>query len=468
MDEQRLQAYLELIQQLLACPSGEESAILEANSELVDAQLVQVMEAVAQRMVEEGEENGAAFLRDVAQTLTRGEQFSFLMKVLRATLESGGNAEVVYPLLRDNLDKLNDRFGELLREWATATFAQVDPQQAQRIVLVIGEFSNLIQQFPLGSRTSNLEIAITGYEVAAEVFTRQVSPEVWATLQNNLGNAYFYRIRGERADNLEAAIAAFTNALEVRTREAFPIDWAGTQNNLGNAYSERIQGDRAENLEQGITAYNAALEVFTAEEFPQVWAETQINLGDSWLDRFDLFHQTEDLNCAIEVYQKVLDGQGEVSSYRSLTLYRLGKALFQRGSFNQAIEYLEQARTLLEQERDVNLLAFTFFLLARLYHRISRLGKARLYFKDALRLFRRLGDERAIAEALTALGNLELQMGRFTSASDRLQQAKVYYQETDKQERVKEIDNLLELARSKLREIPLPQSGRGEKIELRQ
>jgi hypothetical protein len=36
MDEQRVQAYLSLIQQLLACPSGEENQILNQSIELVD------------------------------------------------------------------------------------------------------------------------------------------------------------------------------------------------------------------------------------------------------------------------------------------------------------------------------------------------------------------------------------------------------------------------------------------------
>jgi hypothetical protein len=36
MDEQRLEAYLQLIQALLDCPSGEEGEILAANPDLLD------------------------------------------------------------------------------------------------------------------------------------------------------------------------------------------------------------------------------------------------------------------------------------------------------------------------------------------------------------------------------------------------------------------------------------------------
>jgi len=44
MDEQRVQAYLSLIQELLKCPGGEEPQILSQSSELVDEGFVQVCE----------------------------------------------------------------------------------------------------------------------------------------------------------------------------------------------------------------------------------------------------------------------------------------------------------------------------------------------------------------------------------------------------------------------------------------
>jgi hypothetical protein len=81
--------------------------------------------------------------------------------------------------------------------------------------------------------------------------------------QNNLANAYLYRINGSRADNLERAIEFYQAALTVRTFEDFPEDWAGTQNNLANAYLYRIRGSRADNLERAIEFSQAALTVST-------------------------------------------------------------------------------------------------------------------------------------------------------------------------------------------------------------
>ncbi len=79
MDEQRIAAYLQLIQALLECPSGEEDNILNANRDLVDANFVQVIEAVAANMSAEGNSNAAAWLQNLAAHLANhGRVFIFL------------------------------------------------------------------------------------------------------------------------------------------------------------------------------------------------------------------------------------------------------------------------------------------------------------------------------------------------------------------------------------------------------
>ncbi len=54
MDEQRTQAYINLIEQLLTCANGEEPNILQANQELIDPQFLQVMENYATGLEEQG------------------------------------------------------------------------------------------------------------------------------------------------------------------------------------------------------------------------------------------------------------------------------------------------------------------------------------------------------------------------------------------------------------------------------
>src|SRR4028119_34681 len=108
MDEHRLEAYLNLIQQLLDCPSGEELDILNANRELADAGLVQVMEQVAERMAQQGDGN-AEWLQNLAVAITKmledsssstplEDYLSFLQELLQAeleTIQSNGDSQRV-------------------------------------------------------------------------------------------------------------------------------------------------------------------------------------------------------------------------------------------------------------------------------------------------------------------------------------------------------------------------------------
>jgi len=300
---------------LLACTDDEElNNILQANQELIDPQFLQVMENYATSLEEQGNNNHAAWLRDMAQQLgqflnpqggTIEEYQAFLSEVLQAEYESNDPA-VVYPILQRRQHLLDNTFAQLLQQFAKYLFSEGKAEEVAGIAGVIEYLCIHIQQFPLGSRANNLEIAITGYYIVLEVLTRDTFPYEWARLQNNLGNAYLDRIRGERADNLELTITAYNLSLEVLTRDAFPYEWAMTQNNLGTAYNHRILGERTNNLELAIAAYNLSLEVLTRDAFPYEWAVTQNNLGTAYNDRI-LGERTDNLELAIAAYNLSLE-----------------------------------------------------------------------------------------------------------------------------------------------------------------
>jgi CHAT domain-containing protein len=317
MDEKRRQAYLNLINQLLNCPSGEKAEILKTNLELVDAGLVQIMLQVADNLAEQEDENNATWLRNWASHL--GEMIAncsavtslemyldFLMEVLLATSNSDGEPQQVYQLLRDNLNKLDDNFAYVLRDWATERLSEVKPEQAQELAGIIGDLSCMIWQFPWGSKASNSEIAIAGCEIILTVFTSDSFPCEWARTQNTLGNAYLYRIKSNKSENIEKAIAAYTAALSVRTCTEFPLDWARTKNNLGTAYFRRIRDNKAENIEKAIASYTSVTSIISKTESPADWAMTQHNLGNVYLYRIK-GDKAENIEKAITAYTAALE-----------------------------------------------------------------------------------------------------------------------------------------------------------------
>ena len=366
MDETRAQAYLQLIQTVLTCPNGDEAQILQDNSELLDREFMQACESVAGTLTQQGQDNPANFLRNLARQVgqflgmndggdsdnSEGENpqeyANFILELLQAEKDSNNDIKVIHSMLAQGEHLLNDRFAEILHQVVRNLIAK-NPEAIEFILHIIESLSNHISQFPFGKRANNLEVAITGYKIvlnnrkrgsdywgqtqnnlaiayysrirgekaenienaiasytaALGVFTRETFSEQWAQTQNNLAAAYYSRIRGEKAENIEQAIAFYTATLEVRTRDAFPEQWAQTQNNLATAYYSRIRGEKAENIELAIKCYTLALEVLTLDAFPQDWATTQNNLAAAYSDRI-IGEKAENIEQAIAYYEAAL------------------------------------------------------------------------------------------------------------------------------------------------------------------
>ena len=121
MNEERMQAYMQLIQALLACPNGEENAVLQASGELVDQGLVLVMGQYAEHVRQEGQAGTADFLVNVAAQLAEalgmatGNGFGDFCKELFQAEMSGGQ-EAVFAVLAQNLALVNGDLGQALIE----------------------------------------------------------------------------------------------------------------------------------------------------------------------------------------------------------------------------------------------------------------------------------------------------------------------------------------------------------------
>ncbi len=196
-----------------------------------------------------------------------------------------------------------------------------------------------------------------------QVYTRTDFPEDWANTQNNLGNAYLHRRKGDGAENQEKAIAALKSSLEIYTPKDFPQNWARSQNNLGNVYRNRIKGDRAENRKQAIRSYKAALLVYTPSSFPQDCLRTGHSLGN-------LGYNLQNWEIAIEGYNQAILAI-EQSRYwatseatkreliaNSLNIYqKMVQACINHQDYAQALLTVERSksRTLLELLDSANL-----------------------------------------------------------------------------------------------------------------
>jgi CHAT domain-containing protein len=159
---------------------------------------------------------------------------------------------------------------------------EVDPE---KWAILQNEIGYSLSRNPKRDQTANIEQAINHFEQALAVFDHHKNPKAWAMVQNNLANAYAQRIQGDRAENLEKAIEHHHHALNGYYLEDDPLEWAETHNNLANTYMLRIKGKRAENIEKAIHLYNVALDVYEREHYPQDWAMIQNNLANAYGER---------------------------------------------------------------------------------------------------------------------------------------------------------------------------------------
>jgi tetratricopeptide (TPR) repeat protein len=349
-----------------------------------------------------------------------------------------------------------------------------------------------------GERAENLEKAIAAYELALQVYTREAFPNDWAMAQNNLGNAYSDRIRGERAENLEKAIATYELALQVYTREAFPQDWAMTQNNLGAAYSNRLRGERAESLEKAIAAFELVLQVYTREAFPQDWANTKSNLaevlmaialitdnsdkldnaitflqsaleiafpgssyfidaqyclGNALSRRYENSHNPIDLQKALQAYKIALDAvspehynRKQIWQALPTTQSILGSRLVRDGQWQEGLQLLLNSINLLKSGDDPLAHANALFQTGRAYEVLADWDNARLYYRDALRLYKHLQNQPGIAKSHTGLGGVLVSQGHLEKGVLELAKAQESYHQLEQPDKAAEVESLRQAA----------------------
>jgi CHAT domain-containing protein len=276
--------------------------------------------AIIEQLKPEGNEQATEWLsnrlRQLPEMIVRSERMEsdstpaqatlqFLAGFLQLVAVSAANSEQIYSVLSANQARLSVGLLQALPVAFNLLLDESNSDQQSFIAGTFGKFADLIQQFPLGQRWLNLELAIQAYELAMQIRTRTNLPVDWAGMQNNLAHAYSNRIRGDRAENLELAIQTYEQVLQVFTRNNSPADWAMTQSNLALAYCDRIRGDRAENLEKAIQTCEQALQVHTRTDFPVQWAMTQNNLANAYRDRIR-DDRAENLELAIQAYDFAL------------------------------------------------------------------------------------------------------------------------------------------------------------------
>lgn len=358
-----------------------------------------------------------------------------------------------------------------------------------------------------GDRAENLERAVGHFNLALQVHTQKTFPIDWAMVHNNLGTTHSDRIRGDRVENREKAIEHFKLALQIYTQEDTPRDWAATHHNLGNAYNDRMWGNRAENLEKAVEHFKLALQFYYKEAYSRDWAMTQSSLARALIQRATLTKNIIDLDTAINLLQTsltvLLSGDslftnshyllGNAYSYRyefsqnsrdieqaiesfkvaldsispehynrhhiwqalPKTQVVLGSRLVRDGQWQEGLQLLLNSVTQLSTGDEPLAYANALFQTGVAHEVLSDWNNARLYYRDALRLYEHLEDLPGIAKSRAGLGGVLVSQGHLEKGIKELATAQEIYHQLQQPEKAHELESLYQAAQRAMERQPM-------------
>ncbi len=233
MEESQMWIYLKFVQQMLDCPESQLNELLLTRPELVNKKLVIALLGMAHYY---SQHSGTAMKAKIRWLVSFGHnlatclgldlenddrRISFLTKLLQLVIDSSDDIEIIHSLMRENLDLLDDDMLLSLENWISHKFLQIDEKEQKIIAFLFSRLGDYFQRFPLGNRSTNIELSIKCYDPALKLISEEKDSDIWIDIQNGLANAYILRIRGNRSENVETAIEIFQLLLDICDRKIY-------------------------------------------------------------------------------------------------------------------------------------------------------------------------------------------------------------------------------------------------------
>ncbi len=164
MRQQHLQAYLQLIQELLSCAHGEEWTLLERNEQLVTPDLVQVMEEIAMQLKSDGRLDASKYLHHWAGQINHlfeeavhhqsdDEKSQAYLKLIQTLLDCPSGSEV--DILGANQNLIDPNLVRMMKQVATQMAARQEYQAARFLSNLAAEISRNLA--PVKNFKANLQ-----------------------------------------------------------------------------------------------------------------------------------------------------------------------------------------------------------------------------------------------------------------------------------------------------------------------
>ncbi|MEX6778099.1 tetratricopeptide repeat protein [Limnospira fusiformis] len=390
MDEQQQQAYLSLIQELLACDSGEEAAILRKHRELVDEGLVQVMRDVAEMMAEEGEGN-VGWLRDFADTI------------------EAVNYELPRLETKSTADALLDQG---FQQYQQSQYSQAWESLQQSLALYedIGDKANIALCWgQLGSIQRNRG----NWDEAERLYQQYL--EVMTELGDRAGMASSWGVLGDiqrNRGNWDEAERLYQQSLALRTELGDRSGMASSWGLLGDIQRFRGNWEEAERLYQQSLALRTEL-------------GDRSGMATSWGLLGDIQRFRGNWEEAERLYQQCLAIETELGdrSGMATSWELLGYIQNLRGNWDEAERLYQQSLALRTELGDRAGMASSWGVLGDIQRNRGNWDEAERLFQQSLALRTELGDRKGMASSWGVLGDIQRNRGNWDEAERLYQQS---------------------------------------------
>jgi CHAT domain-containing protein len=359
MNSERQQAYLNLINQLLNSPSGDEAQILNIHPELLDDGLVAAMLEEADNLRKKGKLNNANWLKNLAGLLGKVDGDFLAVIALKA--------EADRLLERGNQQYKISQFREALQSWeqALTIYRKIGNRQGEAASLGnLGLAYNSIGQY---------QKAIKFYEQSLDIDRKIGNREGEAISLGNLGIAY------QSLEQYQRAIKFYKQYLEISRKIGFRQGEADSLGNLGIAYQS------LEQLAKAIKFYKQSLKIKREIRDRQGEANSLGNLGTAYQWLGQLAKAIKFYKQSLEIKREIGDRKGEANSlanlgYSFLKIHQMAEA---ETALRASVQIIETLRyELLNDDHKISF--FETKILA--YHLLQKVLVARSQFNEALEI----------------------------------------------------------------------------------
>jgi len=391
MNSERQQAYLNLINQLLTCPSGEEGEVLETYPELLDDGLVAAMLEEAENLRRFGQLNNANWLMNCAGILL-GMNDNTSVAVTR-------QAEAERLFEQGNQQYKLSQFKEALQSCEEALSLCIKMKDRQGEANCLNNFG--LNYYCLGQYQKAIYFHEQSLEFSREIGYRQGE----ANSLGNLGLVYY------SLGQYQKAIAFHKQSLVIKREIGNRRGEANSLGSLGNTYHSLGQYDRA------IEFYQQLLEISREIGDRQGEAASLGNLGVVFFSLGQYQKAIDFQQQSLVIKREISDRQGEANSLGSL-----GNACKSLGQYQKAIDFQQQSlvisREIGYRQGEANFLGS----LGNAYQSLGQYQRAIEFHQQYLKISREIGDRQAEATALGNLGNAYVFLGQYQRAIEFHQQ----------------------------------------------